>query len=150
MNCFSPENFSDDITIVEMRSLGRGKGFQITKEFSIFEDEELLSRLKLRVTAINAILEIDMGEKLNLKVKELENENDNLREEVTELRVDLSDTKNKLEDVEEEFDDKEQELLNRINEALPDEYDEFTDLGEAVDALITDYSEAIEEAEDND
>jgi HAMP domain-containing protein len=35
-----------------------------------------------------------------------------------------------------------------VNNALPDEYEEFNDLENAINALVTEYQEALEELED--
>ena len=55
----------------------------------------------------------------------------------------------RLEEAVEEVDDEKGELLSLINEALSTVYHEaFEDLGPAVRALIDNYIDAVEEAED--
>jgi hypothetical protein len=127
-----------------MRSLGRAKGFAVIGEHSAFDDPELISLLTQRVFILYNLLnsgeETQKDRIITQQIEQLVA----LDQELKEYRKRIAD----LEDETEEVGDREQHLLEEINRGLGSTLD-FMDLGEAVEALIVEYQEALEEAEDN-
>ncbi len=135
LNCFNPDDYDDDIKCVEMRSLGRAKGFEVTKRFSALGDEELMNMISSRCYAILKIVGEEVTE--TFMVTDVENR---LRDKIVELQ-------SSLDSYEEEMDG----ILAKVNDVLIDIYEEeFVNLEKAMDALITEYQEVMEEAEDED
>ncbi len=143
LSCFTPDEYSEDIECVEMRSLGRARGFEVSARFSALGDEELMDMIASRCRAILKIVGEEVTEKssvaaLKKKLGEWRNEALGLRDEIVELQK-------SLDDFEEEFD----ELLERANVVLTEIYEEpFSTLDAALKALITECREAMEELED--
>jgi len=54
--------FEDDILVVKFRGLGRGKGFEVTEKYSLFDgdDPELLDLISDRVAVIYDMLYEDV------------------------------------------------------------------------------------------
>ena len=136
--------------IVEMRSLGRGRGFEVVNEASAFLNEVLMSRISKR---LDHLLEVIEGK----RVDPLDAENSRLRDEVEELEDDVRALEDELERARirlREFEDSTEseandELLLQINEVLEGKNgEEFDDLPSAVEALIADYCDALEELDD--
>ncbi len=150
LNCFTPDEYSDDIECVEMRSLGRAKGFEVSARFSALGDEELMDMISSRCRAILKIVGEEITDKpsvtkLEKELKKWQNEALELREVEGQLKDEIAELKESLDEYEEEED----ALLVQVNDALSDVYDEgFSDLESAVESLIVDYHEAVEEAED--
>ena len=140
---FDPENFENDITIVEMQSQGRARGFKVVDEYSGLHDEDLISKISARIDILKKLIDKESNvdrDKIEDHIEELTDENKHLQ---TQLEIALIGI-NQLEDTLEENDD----ILEMINQALEDITDEeFTDLSEAVSALIIEFEEALEEAE---
>ena len=108
---YDPSDFDDDIMIIQLRGLGRGRGFEVVSEHSLFEDEdtELLDIISDRVAILYNLL--------------YENNGDDEDEDEAEDEG-KGGTQNG-------------ELLDLVNDALADIYEErFSDLGEAVEALV--------------
>lgn len=148
LNSFKPEDYDDDIIVVEMQSLGRGRGFEKTSEYSALGDEVLMGRISERLKRLLRVIEDEPKdtekELLEDHVEELEDENQALK---TELEI----SKKRIRGLEETTTKNENngDLLSQINEALSDTYhDDFGDLESAVGALIEEYHDAVEEAED--
>ena len=59
MKSFNPEDYDDDITLVEMQSLGRGKGFTVTDEYSALDDRVLMDRIAMRLHALRGLIDGD-------------------------------------------------------------------------------------------
>ena len=78
MNSFNPEVYDDDITLVEMTSLGRGRGFAKTGEYSALDDAALMGRIADRLHALLKLIEGD-------KVDTIERENQRLLDSMEEL-----------------------------------------------------------------
>ncbi len=150
LSCFTPDEYSDDIECVEMRSLGRAKGFEVSARFSALGDEELMDMISSRCRAILKIVGEEITDKssvtkLEKELKKWQNEALELREVEGQLKDEIAELKESLDEYEEEED----ALLVQVNDALSDVYDEgFSDLESAVESLIVDYHEAVEEAED--
>ena len=66
------------------------------------------------------------------------------REVEKELTDELAGLQNAADEYEETIDG----LLAQVNDVLSEVYEKFSDVGEAVAALIVEYNEALEEAED--
>jgi LPS O-antigen subunit length determinant protein (WzzB/FepE family) len=147
MNCFNPEDYDDDITLVEMRSLGR-KGFKKTGEYSALGDESLMGRISQRLKRLLGVIE---GETKNTGKELLEDHVEELEDETQFLKAELEMSKRRIKGLEEATTQNEDKgvLLSQINEALSDTYhDDFGDLESAVGALIEEFHDAVEEAED--
>ena len=60
LTSFYPENYPVDIRIIEVRGLGRGRGFENVSDVSIFdfgsEYDDLLTRIAKRIFAITRLL----------------------------------------------------------------------------------------------
>ena len=117
---FAPEDFDENIQVVSRRSLGRGRGFEVTGRYSVLDDEELMERI---ATRLHLLLNLIEGEDANPEKGEDE-----------------------YEEAEEEDD---RELLVQVNEALSNVYDGcFTKLDTAVRTLIQEYNEVAEKRRD--
>jgi hypothetical protein len=151
LNSFTPDEYSDDIECVEMRGLGRGKGFEVTRRFSALGDEELMDLISSRCRAILRMVGEEVTEKsaataLEKKLGEWRMEALGRRKIEKELRDQITD----LQESVDKYEENEDSLLAQVNEALCDVYDEaFADVSSAVNALIVEYNECLEEAEDN-
>jgi len=103
---YDPSDFKDDILLVEVRGLGRGRGVEVVGRYSLLDGEEthVLGQIRGRVSVLYALLFED------------------------------------FESEEERYD----EILHDINEALHGVYPEgFSDLGEASERLLEEYSELV-------
>ena len=151
VSSFHPENLGNDIEYVEMRSLGGRRGFQVTGRYSALGDTELMGRISTRLHELQRLIqgkEVPLDEenqRLLDAAEELEDEVRSLSEKLEKAHQMIA----KYEDAAEEEDDENEELLSLINEALSTVYHEaFDDLDSAVRALVDDYYDAMEEAED--
>ncbi len=151
VNSFHPENLGNDIEYVEMSSLGGRRGFQVTGRYSALGDTERMSRISTRLHELQRLIQ----GKETLQ----DEENHRLLDSVEELEDDVRSLSERLEKAQqmnakhekagEEENDEKEELLSMINEALCTVYPGgFEDLGPAVRALVDDYIEVVEEAED--
>jgi len=132
---FNPEELQAIIELIEMRSLGRARGWEVTARYSALGDEELMDKIANRCRTILKIIGEEVPEKSLATA--LENR---LRDEIVGLQT-------SVDDYEEEMD----EILANVNDVLINVYEEkFSTLEEAVNALIVEYHEAMEEAEDED
>ena len=120
---FNPEDLATDILAVKRKSLGRGKGFAVTGRPSILDDKELVAKIAKRC---HTLLELIEGK-----------DSKGVSEELEELRSTID-----------EYEEERDLCLNLANEALPDEYEEYADLENAIQALATEFLEALEELED--
>ena len=149
MNSFSPERYDDDIIVVEMQSLGRGRGFEKTAEYSGLGDEVLMGRISKRLKRLLQVIDgdsLDSPERglLEDQLEEFEDETQAIKTELDMARIRIRE----LEALNEESESLD-ELLSRINDALSITIDEdFGDIESAVGALIDGYHDAVEEAED--
>ena len=64
MRKYEPYNFEDDITVILMRGLGKGKGFEVVDEYSLLDgsDPELLDLISDRVEVVYDFLFEDVEE----------------------------------------------------------------------------------------
>ena len=148
VNSFHPENLPHDIEKVDMASLGRGKGFQVTGRYSALEDRELMSRIRTRLIELLEIIDgTDDGleeekDRVLDAVEELEDENEHLREMLAAARREHDAVNVNLQR-------NHDMLLGKVNDALFDVRPEgFDELEEAVENLIEEYLDTVEEAED--
>ena len=151
LSCFNPDRYDDDIKCVEMQSRGRAKGFEVTRRFSALDDEELMDLISSRCRAILKIVGEEVTEKSSVTALEKElgkwrTEVLGLREVENQLNDEIVGLQKSVDDYEEEMDG----LLAQVNGVLPDIYEEFSYLENAVEALIEEYQEAVEEEEDED
>ena len=123
---YDPSGFEDDIMLVQVRGLGRGKGVEIEETYSLLDggDKHLLDLISDRVAILYNLLYENKGD------DEGEDEAEDKEEDVL------------VDEDEEKEDDGEGgaqngELLDLVNDALADIYEEkFSDLDEAVEALV--------------
>jgi soluble cytochrome b562 len=136
---FNPEALSqNDIQAIELRGLGRGKAWEIVGRPSVLDDKELTSRIAARCRTILKII----GEEVTGEA-----EANDFEEAIEELQDEKAVLQGEVDSYEEEMDS----LLTDITKSLSDVYEgDFSNLKEAVSALIAEYSECIEEAEDED
>ena len=107
---YDPSDFEDDILLVQVRGLGRGKGVEIVETYSLLDGDEtyLLDLISDRVAVLYNLL--------------CENKGDDEGEDEAE---------------DEGEEEQNGEILELVNDALADIYEErFSDLGEAVEALV--------------
>ena len=150
MNCFNPEDYDDDIIVVEMRSLGRGRGFEKTAEYSALGDDELTGRISKRLKRLLKVIE---GETKDAEKGLLEDMVEELEDEAHSLKAELERGRKRIGELEAQTDESESlnELLSHINEVLSDTTNEdYRDLESAVAALIEAYDDLQEETEDYD
>ena len=146
---FNPDEYDDDIQVVEMKGLGRGKGFEVTSRFSALGDEELMDLISSRCHAILKIVGEDPAASATALERELgewKREALGRRRLEGELRAEVAALEKAADENEEHADS----LVSQINVALSEEYEDFDDLDEAVSSLIREYNEALEEVSDED
>jgi hypothetical protein len=148
MNSFNPEDYDDDIIVVDMQSQGYARGFKKTAEYSALGDEELTGRIAVRLKQILRVIE---GEPKDAEKELLEDTVEELEDENQALKVELEITKKQNRNLEALNEESENhgDLLSQVNDILSDTFHEdFEDLETAVGALIDEYHDAVEEAED--
>ncbi len=148
MKSFNPEAYDEDITLVEMQSMGRGRGFKVVGEYSALGDEAITSRIASRLHQLLHLIEGDSPIPLQVKNVQLEDQVEELEDDVKALQSELEAARVRISAFEEEAETHDA-LLTMVNEALGDAYDEeFTDLGSAVGVMIKGYDDLREEVED--
>ena len=60
---FNPEEYDEDIKCVDMRSLGRARGFEVTGRHSVLDDEELMDMISARCHIILRVVGEEVTEK---------------------------------------------------------------------------------------
>ena len=101
MNSFSPERYDDDIIVVEMQSLGRGRGFEKTAEYSGLGDEVLMGRISRRLKRLLQVIEGDSPNPLQMANVRLEDQVEELEDEVKTLLSELRVAKKRITELEE-------------------------------------------------
>jgi hypothetical protein len=66
LKSFNPEEYGMEITVVEMRGLGRGRGLEVTGEYSATDDEDLTIRISER---LNLLLNYIEGDPSNARAR---------------------------------------------------------------------------------
>ncbi len=151
MNSFNPESYDDDIIVVEMQSLGRGRGFKVVGEYSALGDEVLTRRIADRMRLILKLIEGDTQSPLMIRNTRLEDQVEELEDDVKAFRSELKVAKRRIRELEEGDTERYDELLYMVNEVLGEVYAVgFSDLDSAVRALIEEYDDLVEESEDED
>ena len=90
---YDPTNFKDDILIILKRGLGRGMGFEVVEEYSLFDgsDPELLDLISDRVAVIYDMLYEDVEDNAEeedpVDLVDEEDDNESLSELEKELRM---------------------------------------------------------------
>jgi hypothetical protein len=126
---YDPSEYEDEIKLVFMRGKGRGKGFETVGEELLTEDTDLYSVLSNRLE----ILHQAHCEK-------------NRTPELLDTIEELNDA---LEHTQVEVNNRNKAMLQKVNDVLNElDYDEQSNLSEAVDALIGEYLDLFEEVED--
>ena len=149
MNCFNPEEYDDDIIVVEMQSLGRGRGFKVVGEYSALGDEAITSRIASRLHRLLRLIEGDSPNPLQVENVRLEDQVEELEDDVKAFRSELKVAKKRIRELEEGDTERYDELLYMVNEVLGEVYAVgFSDLDSAVRALIEEYDDLVEESED--
>lgn len=119
----------EDIEAVSFRGLGRGLGWAKNDPISILDNERAM---KYIVSRCRRLIETIEGPPVDAVFKE--------------VQAEVQGLQNVIDRYEEDMDG----LLTKICEVLSDVYDgAFADLESAVNALITEYSECLEESEDD-
>ena len=149
MNSFNPESYDDDIIVVEMQSLGRGRGFKVVGEYSALGDEVLTRRIADRMRLILKLIEGDTQSPLMIRNTRLEDQVEELEDDVKAFLSELKVAKRRIRELEEGDTERYDELLYMVNEVLGEIYAVgFSDLDSAVRALIEEYDDLVEESED--
>ena len=117
LDSFNPEDMEEDIQVVEMRSLGRGRGFEVVSRESALDDEELTSTVAARLHALLNLLEGE-GTALRREENELEAQLANSDEESEELKALEASVEN---------------ALRLLNDHLGESFD---NLEEAVECIV--------------
>lgn len=151
LSSFNPSTYEQDIVVVKMVSLGRGRGFKVVDESSALCDRELTEIIAKHIRELLDL--IDGGE---LRSGEVENQHlldevEELQDDIRTLRVMLRKAKDEGVELEEERFPLEdyKRILDMINETLCD-FEDIGDLGSAVETLIDEYLDALEELGDRD
>ena len=149
MNCFNPEEYDNDIIVVEMQSLGRGRGFEKIDEYSALGDEVITGRIAGRLHRLLRLIEGDSPNPLQVENVRLEDQVEELVDDVKALLSELKVAKKRIRELEEGDTERYDELLYMVNEVLGEVYAVgFSDLDSAVRALIEEYDDLVEESED--
>jgi cell shape-determining protein MreC len=123
------------------------------KRYSALDDVELMGRISRRLKELLALIEGEADDPEEEKQKLLDTIEE-LNDDVRALKLQLRQEREKLRQCEEimaEEKDTSEELLDLVNDALGDVYEtEFDDLDSAVRALVDEYLDTLEEAEDLD
>ena len=145
---FNPEDYVNDIILVEMKSLGWRKGFKVVDEYSALGDETITGRIADRLHLLLQLIEGDKKRPLEVENTKLEDQVEELEDDIKVLLPEMEAAKERIRELEKESEGY-GELLSMVNEALEHAYDEpFYDLCSAVEALIGEFDDLLEEAED--
>jgi len=122
---YDPSNFEEDILLVQVRGLGRGKGVEIVEKYSLLEgsDPELLDLISDRVAVIYDLLyeDVEDDEAEEEEPVDLEDEEED-DESLSELEKELRMGEEKEDEEEEEYEDindfeeeeEEEAILSRV------------------------------------
>ena len=110
INLYDPSNFEDDILIILLRGLGKGKGFEVVKRYSLLKgsDPELLDLIRDRVAVIYDLLHEDVEEDEAEEEYSVDLENEEDDESLSELDREILLAEREEEEDEDEDDDEEQ------------------------------------------
>ena len=123
---YDPSDFEDDILLVQVRGLGRGKGVEVVEKYSLLDgsNPELLDMISDRVAVIYDLLYEDVEDDEAEDVEdddEAEKENEDIEEALREVLVKQAELEKLVEEAEEEYlvdleDDDEEEEDEDIND----------------------------------
>ncbi len=110
INLYDPSNFEDDILIILLRGLGKGKGFEEVERYSLLKgsDPELLDLISDRVAVIYDLLYEDVEEDEAEEEYSVDLENEEDDESLSELDREILLAEREEEEDEDEDDDEEQ------------------------------------------
>ena len=149
LSSFDPSEYEQDIVMVEMASLGRGRGFKVVEESSALCDQELMEMIAKRLRELLFLIEGDSPNPLGTEKMHLEDQVEELEDDNRTLQLELRKAKEKMAGLEEERLSPEdyERILNTINETLF-HFEDIEDLASAVETLIDEYIDAQEELGD--
>lgn len=139
---FDPRFFEHDIYAVEVRGLGRGRGFEVVGRYSVLDDLSITGLIADRCHRILIMIEGDGGlpageanalrATLEAWIKEaraLEAELESQKRLVEEWKDEATRLHSESDDSDDEWDfaGEMQELLNRINSCANSEFDTLSD-----------------------
>jgi len=113
---YDPTNFRDDILLVQVRGLGRGKGVEIVEKYSLLDgsDPELLDLISDRVAVIYDMLHAEPDEADHSVDHEDEEEEDEVDfESLSELdkQIFLAEQEEEDEEEDEDINDLDEEII---------------------------------------
>ena len=149
LSSFDPSDYEQDIVIVEMASLGRGRGFKVVGESSALGDQELMEVIAKRLRVLLNLIEGDESRSSEAETQRLLDEVEELQDDNSNLRLEFRKAKDEMADLEEERLSPEdyERILHTINETLL-HFEDIEDLESAVETLIGEYLDAQEELGD--
>ena len=148
LSSFDPSDYEQDIVVVKMASLGRGRGFKVVSQFSALGDQELMEVIAKRLRVLLRLIEGYSPKDHKAENASLDDQVEELEDDIKVLLPEMEAAKERIRELEKESEGY-GELLSMVNEALKHAYDEsFHDLCSAVEALIGEYDDLLEEAED--
>ena len=149
LSSFDPSEYEQDIVVVEMASLGRGRGFKVVGESSALGDQRLMEMIVKRLRVLLNLIEGDSPNPLGEENMRLEDQVEELEDDNRTLRLELRNARDDVVDLEEERLSPEdyERILYTINETLL-HFEDIEDLESAVETLIGEYLDAQEELGD--
>jgi polysaccharide deacetylase 2 family uncharacterized protein YibQ len=120
----------DDIQIVEMRSLGRGRGFEVVSRESALDDPELTSTIAARLRVLLRLLDDEGTETRDVRGEK--EEVASLRREENELEAQLANSDEENEELK-ALEASVENCLRLLNNHLGESFD---NLEEAVEYLV--------------
>ena len=116
---YDPTNFRDDILLVQVRGLGRGKGVEIVEKYSLLDgsDPELLDLISDRVAVLYDLLYEDVKDDEDEADHSVDHEDEEEEEKVDFESLSELDKQIFLAEQEEE-DEEEDEDINDLDEKI--------------------------------
>jgi len=95
---YDPSDFEDDILLVQVRGLGRGRGVEVVGRYSLLDGEEthVLDLIRGRISALYALLFEDFGSEEERYDEILQNINEALQEVYPEGFSDIGEASERL------------------------------------------------------
>jgi septal ring factor EnvC (AmiA/AmiB activator) len=149
LSSFDPSEYEKDIVVVEMTSLGRGRGFKVVREFSALGDQALMEVIAKRLRVLLNLIEGYKVSSSEAETQRLLDEIEELQDDNSTLRLELRKTRDVIEDLDEERLSTEdyERILQQINESLCN-FEDIEDLDTAVETLVNEYLDILEELGD--
>jgi hypothetical protein len=151
LSSFDPSEYELDIVCVEMAGLGRGRGFKVVREFSALGDHELMEVIGRRLRVLLNLIEGDESSSPLAETQRLLDEIEELQDDNSTLRLELQKARSVIEELDEERLSPEdyESMLHLINETLCD-FEDIENLESAVETLVNEYQDILEELGDED